>query len=276
LSPAASALQAITDRMVAAIRAGEELDPAFGTELATLREKYAASDPEVVAEIALTQAAVAMRIEGMESALAAFRDVTANFPDSRAAAVAARQIGMMEERIAADQRAADFVGSEAPELDFTWVSEGEAQTLSDLRGKVVVLDFWATWCGPCVRSFPQVRELTDHYADSDVAVVGVTSLQGQVHGLEDSPINTRDDSAKEHLLMNDYMSKYDINWTVVFTEQKVFNDDYGVRGIPHMAIIAPDGTVRHSGLHPAMPHAEKVAMVDAILAEFDLPLPDHG
>ena len=45
-------------------------------------------------------------------------------------------------------------------------------------------------------------------------------------------------------------------------------------GIPYMAIIAPDGTVRHTGLHPAMPLAEKTVKIDAILKEFNLKLPD--
>jgi len=43
-----------------------------------------------------------------------------------------------------------------------------------------------------------------------------------------------------------------------------------------MAIVAPDGTLRHVGLDPAKPHDEKLAMIDAILAEFDLPIPAHG
>ncbi len=169
-----------------------------------------------------------------------------------------------------------LVGLPAPELDFTWSTAEGLEHLSDLSGKVVVLDFWATWCGPCVRSFPQVRELTEHYADSAVEVVGVTSLQGRVHGLERAPIDVRNDPAKEHALMNEYIAKMGINWTIAFSEQEVFNPDYGVTGIPHMAIIAPDGTVRHTDLHPAMPHDQKLEMIDALLKEFDLPVPEHS
>ncbi len=178
-----------------------------------------------------------------------------------------------------DRRSAALIGTRevggapAPELDFTWATEDGLTHLSDLNGKIVVLDFWAMWCGPCVRSFPQVRELTDHYADSAVAVVGVTSLQGQFHGLESTPINVHNDPDKEHALMNDYIAKMGINWTIAFSEQEVFNPDYGTTGIPHMAIVALDGTLRHVGLHPAMPHDEKLAFVDALLKEFDLPVP---
>jgi hypothetical protein len=64
-----------------------------------------------------------------------------------------------------------------------------------------------------------------------------------------------------------------MNWTVAFSKEEVFNPDYGISGIPYVAIIAPDGTVRHAGLHPAGPLAEKVAKIDAILKEFGRSVP---
>jgi thiol-disulfide isomerase/thioredoxin len=148
------------------------------------------------------------------------------------------------------------------------------KTLSALKGKVVVLDFWATWCGPCIGSFPQVRELVEHYKGADVEVVGVTSIQGRVVNLQTQPIDTKDDPAKEMALMNDFMKAKDMTWTVAFSEEEVFNPDYGIMGIPYMAIVAPDGTVRHTGLHPAMPLAEKTVKIDALLKEFGLKVPD--
>lgn len=274
LSAPAAELVPITDNIMAALKAGEEVAQADLDALDALIEKYRGDTSEDVAQIFLTKAAFVLQVVGdTEAALPLFQEIATLFPDTRPGEFAGRVSGMIEEQMAEEALAATFVGSEAPEIDFTWVSDGEMAKLSDLRGKVVVLDFWATWCGPCVRSFPQVRELTDHYAGTDVLVVGVTSLQGQVFGLEDNPIDTEDDPAKEHSLMSDYMAKHDINWTVVFSEQDVFNDDYMVEGIPHMAIIAPDGTVRHTGMHPAAPKAEKLARIDAILEEFELPLP---
>ncbi len=270
-------LQPISSRMMDALRAGQSVDPADLAALDQLIEKYAGETSEEVAQISLTKAAFVYRVLGdPDAALPIFKEIVERFSGTQTAQFAERIMGSIEREITKAAHAAEFVGTEAPELDFTWVSDGDMDKLSDLRGKVVVLDFWATWCGPCVRSFPQVRELTDHYTGSDVTVVGVTSLQGRVHGLEDTPIPTRGNAAKEHALMNDYMAKHDINWTVVFSRQKVFNEDYGVTGIPHMAIIAPDGTVRHTGLHPAMPHDKKLQMIDAILEEFELPVPAHS
>ena len=66
------------------------------------------------------------------------------------------------------------------------------------------------------------------------------------------------------------------NMTLAVTDQRVFNPDDGVNGIPHKAIIAPDGNVRYNGLHPGMPHAEKIGIVDALLKEFGKPVPDRS
>ncbi len=277
LSPAAQAFEALDGRIREKLSSGAQSPADFTAEVAefdAILAQYAEDKSDDIARIAFMRAMFFAQImDDVDEALASLAAIKTNFPGTEAADAAASFLARMEEENATEARLANLVGSAAPELDFTWSTHSGLTKLADLRGKVVVLDFWATWCGPCVRSFPMVKELTDHYADSAVEVVGVTSLQGQVHGLSASPIDTKDDAAKEHALMTDYIAAKDINWTIGFTSQKVFNEDYGISGIPHMAIIAPDGTLRHNDLHPAMPHAEKQALIDAILKEFNLPVP---
>ena len=249
----------------------------FAAEMAEfdqLLENYAGQNTEPVARIAMTRAILRAQLGADEdSILADMQAVVSRFPGTEAATAAAGIVQRLETARAKAAAVAQLEGSPAPELHFNWSAPAGLTTLSALKGKVVVLDFWATWCGPCIRSFPEVRELTAHYADSPVAVVGVTSLQGQVHGLEATPVDTSDDPQREYDLTADFIAAKDITWIIAFSEEQVFNEDYGVDGIPHMVIIAPDGTVRHNNLHPAMPHAEKTAMIDAILREFDLPIP---
>jgi len=73
---------------------------------------------------------------------------------------------------------------EAPELAFvtqwtnTAATMGSAATLKELRGKVVVLDFWATWCGPCIASIPKANELARKYADQGLVIIGVCRPDG--------------------------------------------------------------------------------------------------
>ena len=172
-----------------------------------------------------------------------------------------------------------LVGHTAPELHFTWWSnptdpDESYAKLSDLKGKVVVLDFWATWCGPCVGSFPHVKELQSHYDGYDVVIVGVTSLQGaHFTGDERGKIDCADDPDQERALMKEFMAAKDVTWRVAFAEEPVFNPDYGVNGIPHVAILDPQGVVRFRGLHPAMPMQEKTSRIDQLLAEAGKPVP---
>ncbi len=171
----------------------------------------------------------------------------------------------------------ELIGGPAPEVKFIWTSTGASpKSLADLKGKVVLIDFWATWCGPCVASFPKVRELQDRYKDFPVAIVGVTSVQGfsmDRSGPKPQRIDTKGDQQKEFDLMNDFMKNNNMTWPVVFSEDSCFNPGFGVRGIPHLAIIDPNGVVRFNGLRPGNP-AEEAEKIDALLKEFKLAAPE--
>ena len=73
--------------------------------------------------------------------------------------------------------------------------------------------------------------------------------------------------------MAEFMKAKDMTWRVAFSKQEVFNADYGVNGIPHVAIIDAKGIVRYNGLHPAQAPLEKMAKIDGLLKEAGLPAP---
>ncbi len=137
-----------------------------------------------------------------------------------------------------------MIGKPAPELTLSLL-DGETRKLSDYRGKTVILDFWATWCGPCVVGLPQVMEVAAERPD-DVVLVAVN---------QDEDAETIETFLKTH------------GWS----ELNVALDDagnagrqYGVNGIPHTVVVAPNGIVQnvHVGASPTL----KATLVEDIVA----------
>ena len=102
---------------------------------------------------------------------------------------------------------------------------GKPVTSESLKGKVVIVDFWATWCGPCRAAIPHLVDLHKSYKDKGFEVVGV-SLDQQGPGVVQS-----------------FVTQHDIPYTIAMGNQKIVSDFGGVRGIPTAFIISQDGKI---------------------------------
>jgi len=164
----------------------------------------------------------------------------------------------------------EMVGGQAPALGFLWVSGDESwDSLADLRGRVVVLDFWATWCAPCIASFPQMRAVVEHFEGRPVTVLGVTAVQGYHTAPGGEPIDCSENPGREFELMGKSLADFGITWPVVFIDGSVFHSAYGVEAVPHFVVIDAEGIVRAS--HTGSPKSadELIQRIEQALSSHD-------
>lgn len=115
--------------------------------------------------------------------------------------------------------------------DFEAEYEGQVQKLSDYvgKGKYVLVDFWASWCGPCRGEIPTIIELYNKYAGDNFEVLGVATW--------DEPADTKQ-----------AMEELGIKYPQIMNAQKAGSDAYNIEGIPEIILFAPDGTIVKRGL----------------------------
>jgi peroxiredoxin len=118
---------------------------------------------------------------------------------------------------------AALVGKPAPDFKLDLLG-GKDFHLADAKGKVVILDFWATWCGPCIQAMPQVDKVAHEFADKGVQLVAVNLQEGpeQIKAM---------------------LERHKLNMAVALDRDGAIADKYGANAIPQTVIINRDGTV---------------------------------
>lgn len=140
-------------------------------------------------------------------------------------------------------------GQAAPNCSLTPLGTAERHDLQQLRGKVVYVDFWASWCSPCARSFPFLNSLHRELRDRGLQVVGIN--------LDEKP-----EEAKH------FLEKHPAEFTVAFDANGRCPQDFGVQAMPSSYLLDREGNIRHVHLGFRRGESEMLRdFVEQLLAE---------
>jgi thiol-disulfide isomerase/thioredoxin len=109
--------------------------------------------------------------------------------------------------------------------------EGQSISLASLRGKVVVIDFWATWCGPCRRKLPELVEFSAKFAGKPVVLLGISAD----HKVEE---------------LRDFLKKTPLPFPIIFDGSNgPIASQYGVEAYPTLYVVDQEGIIRFMDVH---------------------------
>jgi peroxiredoxin/outer membrane lipoprotein-sorting protein len=125
-----------------------------------------------------------------------------------------------------DEEGSAFVGKPAPPFKLTALDGKSQVALTALKGKVVVLDFWAVWCPHCVDEMPSLNQFAEQRKNTGVVVLA---------------IDQDDDKEK----VKPFVAEHNLTLQVLLDDGHKVSEDYGVNGIPHTVVIGRDGQVKN-------------------------------
>lgn len=132
-----------------------------------------------------------------------------------------------------------LLGDAAPELPLAdqWFP-GDRRSLASLKGKVVLLDFWAMWCQPCFEAFPHLIEWQQEYADEGFEILGITRYYGTVNGMPA-------DHVAEVAELKRFRARERLPYDFVVGDGQAMQLLYGATGLPTAVLIDRKGVVRY-------------------------------
>ncbi len=136
-----------------------------------------------------------------------------------------------------------------PDCVLTATGDSAGYKLKQFQGKVLYVDFWASWCGPCAKSFPFLNHLDHEFKDRGLQVIGIN--------LDEKPGDAQD-----------FLSQYPAQFMIAADAGQQCATDFGVKAMPSSYLVDRSGHIRHIHLGFKAGAAEELkAVVEQLLAE---------